>query len=110
MLINIKTRHFLSSIKNNFFIQHLPKAATRSVLWAKVFLEISQNSQESTSARIYFLAKLQASGLQLFYKETLAQTLSGEFCQISRSTFLTEHLWTTASDLQKQSFPGVFLK
>ena len=32
----------------------------------KVFLEISQNSQENTSARVSFLTKLQASGLQLF--------------------------------------------
>ena len=34
----------------------------------KVFLEISQNSQENTCARVSFLIKLQASGLQLYYK------------------------------------------
>ena len=38
----------------------------------KVFLEISQNSQENTVARVSFLIKLQASGLQLYKKETLA--------------------------------------
>ena len=32
----------------------------------KVFLEISQNSQENTCARVSFLIKLQASGLQLY--------------------------------------------
>ena len=32
----------------------------------KVFLEMSQNSQENTSARASFLLKLQASGLQLY--------------------------------------------
>ena len=32
----------------------------------KVFLEISQNSQENTSARASFLIKKQASGLQLY--------------------------------------------
>ena len=32
----------------------------------KVFLEISQNSQENTCARASFLIKLQASGLQLY--------------------------------------------
>ena len=31
-------------------------------------------------------------------KDTMAQVFSCEFCEISKSTFLTEHLWTTASD------------
>ena len=30
-------------------------------------------------------------------KETLAQVFSCEFCEISKSTFFTDHLWTTAS-------------
>ena len=30
-------------------------------------------------------------------KETLAQMLSCEFCEMSKSTFFTEHLWKTAS-------------
>ena len=34
----------------------------------KVFLKISQNSRENTSARVYFLIKLQAWGLQLYRK------------------------------------------
>ena len=42
-----------------------PEAATRGVLWKNVFLEISQNSQENTCARVSFLIKLQA-GLQLY--------------------------------------------
>ena len=29
-------------------------------------------------------------------KKTLAQVFSSEFCQISKNTFFTEHLWTTA--------------
>ena len=100
----------LQSFKNNFFMQHLPKTATRGGLWKKVFLEISQNSQKITSARASFLIKLQAWGLQLFQKpkEALAQVFSGEFCEISRNNLFTEHLWTTASDLQKQSFADVF--
>ena len=44
-----------------------------------VFLEISQNSQENTCARVSFLIKLQ--------KETLAQVFSCEFCEISKNTF-----------------------
>ena len=30
-------------------------------------------------------------------KDTLAQMLSCEFCEISKNTFFTEQLWTTAS-------------
>ena len=50
----------------------------------KMFLEISQNSQENTCARVSFLVNLQA--------ETLALVLSCEFCEISKNTFFTEHL------------------
>ena len=38
------------------------EAATRGVLFEKVFLEISQISQENTYARVSFLIKLQGSG------------------------------------------------
>ena len=36
------------------------------VFCEKVFLEISQNSQENTCATVSFLIKLQAWGLQLY--------------------------------------------
>ena len=51
-----------------------------------MFLEISQNSQENTCARVSFLNK----GLRpatLFKKETLAQVFSCEFCKISKNIF-----------------------
>ena len=35
-------------------------------------------------------------------KEALAQVLSCEFCQISKNTSFTEHLWTTASILREE--------
>ena len=69
------------------------EAATRGVLWKKVFLEISQSSQENTCARASLSIKLQAWGLQLCLKETLAQVFSCEFWEISKNTFFTEHLW-----------------
>ena len=52
-------------------------AATRGVLQKKVFLEISQNSQENTCAWVSFLR-----------------------------TFFAEHLWTTASQNTKTTFPA----
>ena len=30
-------------------------------------------------------------------KETLAKVFSCEFCEISKNTFFTEHLWATSS-------------
>ena len=46
-----------------------------------VFLKISQNSQENICA------------IDFFKKETLAQVLSCQFCEIFKNTFITEHLW-----------------
>ena len=42
------------------------EAVVRRCSLKKVFLKISQNSQENTCARVSFLIKLQASGLQLY--------------------------------------------
>ena len=67
----------------------------------KVFLEISQTSQENTCARVSFLIKLQASICNFIKKETLAQVFSGKFCKISKNTFLKEHLrWLLLLNLQ----------
>ena len=41
------------------------EAANRDVLYKKVFLKISQNSQENACARVSFLIKSQALDLQL---------------------------------------------
>ena len=54
----------------------------------KVFLEISQNSQENICTRVFFLKKLQAGGQSLLYlKKSLPQVFSCEFCGISKNTF-----------------------
>ena len=52
----------------------------------KVFLEISQNSQENTCAAVSFLIKLEAA-CNFIKKETLAQVFSIEFCKICKNTF-----------------------
>ena len=63
------------------------EAVTRGDLYKKVFLKFSQNSQENTCARASFLIKLQAEICNLISKETLAQLLSCEFCEIFKNTF-----------------------
>ena len=57
----------------------------------KVILEISQNSQENTCARVSFLIKLQASDLLILGNKIY------EFREISKDAFFTEHLRPTAS-------------
>ena len=49
----------------------------------KVLLEILQNLLENTCARCY-----RPQACNFIKKETLAQVLSCEFCEISNSTFL----------------------
>ena len=48
-----------------------------------------------------------------FTKETLVQVCSCEFCEISKNTFFTEHLLTTASKTRKyqkiKNFKKIFL-
>ena len=53
----------------------------------KVFFKILRNLQETTCARDSSLIKLQASGLQLYKKETLAQVFSCEFCESFQNIF-----------------------
>ena len=64
-----------------------------------MFLEISENSQENTCARVSFLIQLQetcnsikkeAPACNFIKKETVAKVFL-------RRPLLTEHLWTTAS-------------
>ena len=62
----------------------------------KVLLKISQNPQENTCVRVSVLMKLQACNF--IKKEALAQVFPCEFCEISKNTFFTEHLWEVASD------------
>ena len=65
----------------------LVKQSPGGVLWKKVFLKISQNSQENSCARVSFLIELQAWGTEALKKETLVQVISCQFCKISENTF-----------------------
>ena len=78
---------------SDFVINYLEnsEAIPWGVLCKKVFLEILQNSQENTFARVSFLITLQAC------------LRSPEFCEISKNTFFTEHIWATVSRNCKDS-------
>ena len=64
----------------------------------KIFLNISQNPQETTCARVYFLIKLHAESCNFSKKDTLTQVFSCEFCKIFKNSFFIEHLFTAASE------------
>ena len=92
-----------SSDSVNSFSNFDKQSHTEAVSWRysvkKLFLEISQNSQENVCARVsYFdkVARLRPANFSK--KETLAQVFSCEFCEISKNTFSVEHLWVTASN------------
>ena len=81
----------------------ISEAATGGVPQEKAFLEISQNSQKNTCARVSFLIKLQAETCNFIKKESLAQVFFCELCEISKNTFFTEHLHATASVFWKEA-------
>ena len=84
----------------------MSETATEGLLYEKMFLEISQNSQENTCA---FLMKLQASACNFIKKEALSQVFSCEFCEISKNIFFTEHLWATTSTLWKKQNHSIYV-
>ena len=82
------------------------RSSRPEVFYKKVFLKISQNSQESTSARVSFLIKLQAKGCNFIKKETLVQLFSCEFCEIFKNTFFYRTPLVAASNSSYILSPG----
>ena len=82
--------HFYCPTKITISINIFAEAVARRCSVKKVFLEISQNSLESTCTRVPFL-------MNVIKKETLAQVFSCEFCKISKSTFSYKTPTVTAS-------------
>ena len=78
------------------------EAVAQSFSVKKVFLEISQNSQEIACARFSLLIKLQVKVGSFILKETLAQVLPLHFAEFWRTPFLTEHLWRLLLVLQNR--------
>ena len=76
------------------------KAVVQSCSVKKVFLEILQKSQENICTRVSFLIKLQVSDLPCssVKKDTLTQSLSCEFCEISKNSFFYKRPLVGASE------------
>ena len=65
---------------------------------------VSQENEKATAAcNFQTMSKFQACNF--IKKETLAQVLSCEICEISKSTIFTEHLQMTASTMNSLYIP-----
>ena len=69
----------------------------------RVFLKISQNSQEYTCVWVFFNKVTCLRPTTLLKKETPTKLFSGEFSELFKNTYFVEHLRTAAPGrLQKQ--------
>ena len=59
----------------------------------KVFLEISQNSQENSCARVSFLIVVGLRAASLLRKRLYHRCFPVNFVKFVRTLFFTEHLW-----------------
>ena len=82
-----KMKNPTNALRNTDLVLQLMEAVVRRCSVKKVFLEISQNSQENTCARVSFLIK------------TLVQVFSCDFCEISKNSFSYRAPLVAASEL-----------
>ena len=98
----------------NLVIMVNTEAATGGVLFKKVFLEISQNSQENICVRVSFLIKKRPA--HLLKKRPWHRCFPVNFVKLLKTPFLPEHLrWlllSIASELMHWSWksPMVYWK
>ena len=80
------------------------EAATGDVLWRKVFLKNSQNFTEKHLCWSFIFNKVAGLRPETIMKETPAQVLFCEFCEIFKNTFFTELLIVAASVLNSEAY------
>ena len=79
-----------------YFLQNLLitcKSSHQRCSVKKVFLEILQNSQDSTCARVSFLIKLQAAPATLLKKRLQHRCFPGNFAKFLITPVFAENLW-----------------
>ena len=75
------------------------EAATRAVVCKKVFLEILQKLIGKHLCQFLFFNKVTSlRPATLLKKRSWHRCFPMSFCEISKNTFFTEHLWTSASN------------
>ena len=66
---------------NHFILLYIQEAVAQKCSLKKVFLKVLQNPQKNTCARVSFLIKLHASGLQQFYKRDSGRSVFLWICE-----------------------------
>ena len=86
----------------------LSEAVVQRCSFKKVFLEISQNSQENTCVRVSSLIKLKALGLQLYLKRDSETGVFLQILQISKNALSYRTTPVAASELCQGIFMNAF--
>ena len=69
------------------------EAVMRRCFVKKVFLKISQNSQENIYARTFFFNKVAGAACNFIKIETLVHVFSCYFCEFFKNNFFIESFW-----------------
>ena len=93
--LHVLSKFCYDTQKVNPVFPHKSEAVVWKCSVEKVFLKFYQNSKENTCGRVSFL---RPKACNFIKKETLAQVLSCEFCEMSKNAFFTAHLLATASN------------
>ena len=68
-----------------------------------------QSAKRSARIQLFYKCNNKVAGACNFIKKgTLALVFYCEFCETSKNTFFTEHLWTTASDTTTVILSSIF--
>ena len=95
-----KTSSKITKKKILFIVWHVAEAVSQMCSVKKVFLKISQNSEENTCVRVSFSIKLPDYQVCNFIrKETLPQVFSCEFYKIFKNTFFYRPPLVAASNI-----------
>ena len=97
LLQNLKEHLFLRTSANGSFCRQFYRSSHRRSSVRKGVLRDFAKFTGNTCPRVSFLIKLHAQGWNFIKKEVLKQVFSCELCEISKSTFFTEHLQAIAS-------------
>ena len=95
-MVNAVTGH-LPTFKS--FLQEImtSKKDKRNILVLQTALLANDKYEVAKRKPIVVYDSRRVWACNFIQKEALAQVLSCKFCEIFKNTFLTEHLWTTAS-------------
>ena len=78
----------------------ITSSLSKELTWiqAQSTMRKKQPQEVSSMKRCARVSSCRPEACNFIKKETLAQVVSCDFCELSKNTFVTQHLWKTASD------------